>query len=201
MRLKELKARKPDELLALAEELEIENASSMLKQEMIFAILKTKAENDEEIIGEGVIEVLQDGFGFLRSPEANYLAGPDDVYVSPSQIKKFGLRTGDTVEGEVRSPKQGERYFALVKVKTVNYEEPEKVRHRVAFDNLIPLYPESRLQMEFEDPTKKKDMSARVIDLVCPQGKGQRTLVVAPPRTGKTVMLQNIAHSITPMRF
>jgi transcription termination factor Rho len=197
MRLKELKARKPDELLALAEELEIENASSMLKQEMIFAILKTKAENDEEIIGEGVIEVLQDGFGFLRSPEANYLAGPDDVYVSPSQIKKFGLRTGDTVEGEVRSPKQGERYFALVKVKTVNYEEPEKVRHRVAFDNLIPLYPESRLQMEFEDPTKKKDMSARVIDLVCPQGKGQRTLVVAPPRTGKTVMLQNIAHSIT----
>lgn len=197
MRLKELKSKKPEALLALAEELEIENASSMMKQEMIFAILKQKAENDEEIIGEGVIEVLQDGFGFLRSPEANYLAGPDDVYVSPSQVRRFGLRTGDTVEGEVRSPKEGERYFALVKVKTVNYEEPEKVRHRVAFDNLIPLYPEQRLKMEHEDPTKKKDMSARVIDLVCPQGKGQRTLVVAPPRTGKTVMLQNIAHSIT----
>ena len=197
MRLKELKAKKPEELLALAEELEIENASSMMKQEMIFAILKQKAENDEEIIGEGVIEVLQDGFGFLRSPEANYLAGPDDIYVSPSQIKRFGLRTGDTVEGEVRSPKEGERYFALVKVKTLNFEEPEKARHRVAFDNLTPLYPEDRLVMEMDDPTKKKDMSARVIDLVCPQGKGQRTLVVAPPRTGKTVMLQNIAHSIT----
>lgn len=196
MRLKELKAKKPDELLQLAEEYEIENASSMLKQEMIFAILKQMAEKDEEIIGEGVIEVLQDGFGFLRSPEANYLAGPDDIYVSPSQIKKFGLRTGDTVEGEVRAPKDNERYFALVKVKSLNFEEPERARHRVAFDNLTPLYPEQRLQMEMNDPTKK-DLSARVIDLVCPQGKGQRTLVVAPPRTGKTVMLQNIAHSIT----
>lgn len=196
MRLKELKAKKPDELLELAEEYDIENPSSMLKQEMIFAILKQMAEHGEEIVGEGVIEVLQDGFGFLRSPEANYLAGLDDIYVSPSQVKKFSLRTGDTVEGEVRAPKDGERYFALVKVKSLNFEEPEKARHRVAFDNLIPLYPDTRIRMERYDPTEK-DLSARVIDLVCPQGKGQRTLVVAPPRTGKTVMLQNIAHSIT----
>tara|TARA_B100001123_G_scaffold450603_1_gene622316 strand:- start:1132 stop:2391 length:1260 start_codon:yes stop_codon:yes gene_type:complete len=197
MRLKELKAKKPDELLKLAEEQEIENASSMLKQEMIFAILKAFAENGQEIIGEGVLEVLQDGFGFLRSPEANYLAGPDDIYVSPNQIKKFGLRTGDTVEGEVRGPKDSERYFALNKVTQINFTEPDKARHKVAFDNLTPLYPERRIKMEHADPTKSKDLSARVIDLVCPQGHGQRTLVVAPPRTGKTVMLQNIAHSIT----
>jgi transcription termination factor Rho len=196
MRLQELKAKKPDELLALAESHEVENASSMLKQEMIFAILKKLAEKDQEIIGEGVIEVLQDGFGFLRSPEANYLAGPDDIYVSPSQIRRFGLRTGDTVEGEVRAPKDSERYFALVKVKTINFEEPDKTKHKVAFDNLTPLYPERRIKMEKDDPTKN-NLSARVIDLVSPQGKGQRTLIVAPPRTGKTVMLQNIAHSVT----
>ncbi|MCI5050162.1 MAG: transcription termination factor Rho [Rickettsiales bacterium] len=196
MRLQELKQKSPDQLLELAEEHEVENASSMLKQEMIFAILKKMAEKDQEIIGEGVIEVLQDGFGFLRSPEANYLAGPDDIYVSPSQIRKFGLRTGDTVEGEVRAPKDSERYFALVKVTQINYEPPEKSKHKVAFDNLTPLYPEDRISMEKDDPTGK-DMSSRVIDLISPQGKGQRTLVVAPPRTGKTVMLQNIAHSIT----
>jgi len=196
MRLQELKKKKPDELLALAEQHEIENASSMLKQEMIFAILKRMAEKDQEIVGEGVIEVLQDGFGFLRSPEANYLAGPDDIYVSPSQIRKFGLRTGDTVEGEVRAPKEGERYFALVKVKTINFEDPERIKHKVAFDNLTPLYPEDRIIMEKADPTKE-NTSARVIDLISPQGKGQRTLIVAPPRTGKTVMLQSIAHSIT----
>jgi len=196
MRLQELKKKRPDELLALAEEHEIENASSMLKQEMIFAILKSMAEKDQEIVGEGVIEVLQDGFGFLRSPEANYLAGPDDIYVSPSQIRKFGLRTGDTVEGEVRSPKESERYFALVKVKSINFEDPEKSKHKVAFDNLTPLYPEDRLIMEKDDP-RENDLTSRVIDLISPQGKGQRTLIVAPPRTGKTVMLQNIAHSIT----
>ena len=180
MRLQELKKKKPDELLALAEQHEIENASSMLKQEMIFAILKRMAEKDQEIVGEGVIEVLQDGFGFLRSPEANYLAGPDDIYVSPSQIRKFGLRTGDTVEGEVRAPKEGERYFALVKVKTINFEDPERIKHKVAFDNLTPLYPEDRIIMEKADPTKE-NTSARVIDLISPQGKGQRTLIVAPP--------------------
>ncbi len=196
MRLQELKRKNPSELLELAEEYEVENASSMLKQEMIFAILKKLAENEIDIIGEGVIEVLQDGFGFLRSPEANYLAGPDDIYVSPSQIRRFGLRTGDTVEGEVRAPKDGERYFALLKVKSINYEEPEKAKHKVNFDNLIPLYPEERIRMEVDDPTSK-DMSKRVIDLISPQGKGQRTLIVAQPRTGKTVMLQNIAHSIT----
>ena len=148
------------------------------------------------IIGEGVVEVLQDGFGFLRSPDANYLAGPDDIYVSPSQIRRFTLRTGDTVEGEIRSPKDGERYFALLKVNTINFEDPEKTRHKIHFDNLTPLYPDERLEMEVADPTKK-DYSARVIDLVAPLGKGQRGLIVAPPRTGKTVLLQNIAHSIT----
>ncbi len=195
MRLQDLKEKKPDELLELAEANEVENASSMLKQEMIFAILKKMADKDQEIVGEGVIEVLQDGFGFLRSPEANYLAGPDDIYVSPSQIRRFGLRTGDTVEGEVRAPKDSERYFALVRVKTINFEEPEKAKHKVAFDNLTPLYPDHRINMEKDDPTKT-DLSARVIDLIAPQGKGQRTLIVAPPRTGKTVMLQNIAHSV-----
>jgi transcription termination factor Rho len=171
--------------------------NSMLKQEMVFAILKRMAEQGEEITGAGVIEVLQDGFGFLRYPEANYLAGPDDIYVTPSIVKKLGLRTGDTVEGVLRAPKDQERYFAMNVVKSVNFEEPERCRHRVNFDNLTPLYPEKRLKMEFIDPTKKEDLSRRVIDLIVPQGKGQRTLVVAPPRTGKTVMLQNIAHAIT----
>ncbi len=197
MRLNDLKSKKPDELLEIAEEYEVENASSMLKQEMVFAILKQMAEQDQVIIGEGVIEVLQDGFGFLRSPDANYLAGPDDIYVSPSQIRKFGLRTGDTIEGEVRAPKDSERYFALVKLNKINFEEPERSKHKVAFDNLTPLYPDERIRMESDDPTSEKDLSSRVIDLISPQGKGQRTLVVAPPRTGKTVMLQNIAHSIT----
>lgn len=200
MKLQELKYKNADELLKLAEELEVENASSMLKQEMIFSILKQHAENGETITGEGVIEVLQDGFGFLRSPQANYLAGQDDIYVSPSQIKKFGLRTGDTVEGEIRSPKGGERYFALTKVLKINFDDPDSVKQRINFDNLTPLYPERRIMLEVEtDPTKKdpkKDISMRVCDMVAPIGFGQRALIVAPPRTGKTVLLQNIAHSI-----
>jgi len=197
MKLQELKRLKSHELLAKAEEAGVENASSLLKQEMVFSILKKRAENGEEITGEGVIEVLQDGFGFLRYPEANYLAGPDDIYVAPHHVKKLGLRTGDTVEGVIRSPKNDERYFALTEVKQVNFEPVENLRHRVNFDNLTPLYPESRLKMEWYDPDKKKeDLTKRVIDMIVPQGKGQRTLVVAPPRTGKTVMLQNIAHSI-----
>lgn len=197
MKLQELKRKSPDELLKLAEEVGVENASNMLKQEIIFSILKKHAENGESIHGEGVIEVLQDGFGFLRSPLANYLAGPDDIYVSPSQIRKFGLRTGDTVDGEIRSPKDNERYFALLKVNTINYDDPEKIGKRINFDNLTPLYPDERLKMEREFKPGKKDMSSRVIDIVAPLGKGQRGLIVAPPRTGKTVLLQNIAHSIT----
>ncbi|WP_029060697.1 transcription termination factor Rho [Labrenzia sp. DG1229] len=196
MKLKDLKAKTPTELLQTAEELEVENASTMRKQELMFAILKNLAAQDVEIIGEGVVEVLQDGFGFLRSPDANYLPGPDDIYVSPSQIRRFSLRTGDTVEGQIRSPKEGERYFALLKVNTINFEDPEKARHKVHFDNLTPLYPDERFQMEIEDPTIK-DLSSRVIDLVAPLGKGQRALITAPPRTGKTVFLQNIAKSIT----
>lgn len=198
MNLQELKAKTPAELLAFAEELQIENAGTLRKQDMMFAILKQLAENDVPIYGEGVLEVLPDGFGFLRSPEANYLPGPDDIYISPSQVKRFGLRTGDTVEGQIRAPKDGERYFALLKVNTINFDHPDKVRHRINFDNLTPLYPDERLKLEIEvDPTgKKKDMTTRVIDLVAPLGKGQRALIVAPPRTGKTVMLQNIAHSI-----
>ena len=196
MKLQELKAKSPTELLSFAEELEVENASTMRKQELMFAILKQLALNDVEIIGEGVVEVLQDGFGFLRSPDANYLAGPDDIYVSPSQIRRFSLRTGDTVEGQIRSPKEGERYFALLKVNKINFEDPENARHKVHFDNLTPLYPDERFRMEIPDPNVK-DMSARIIDLVAPLGKGQRGLIVAPPRTGKTVLLQNIAHSIT----
>ena len=195
MHLQELKIKSPAELLAYAEELEIENASNLRKQDMMFAILKQLAENDVTIFGSGVLEVLPDGFGFLRSPEANYLPGPDDIYVSPNQARRFGLRTGDTVEGSIRAPKDGERYFALTKVESINFEDPEKVRHRINFDNLTPLYPDEALQMEVEDPTRKNFVS-RVIDLVAPLGKGQRALVVAPPRTGKTVMLQNIAHSI-----
>jgi transcription termination factor Rho len=195
-KLHDLKRKSPAELLTIAEELEVENANTMRKQELMFAILKSLAGRDVSIVGEGVVEVLQDGFGFLRSPDANYLAGPDDIYVSPSQIRRFSLRTGDTVEGEIRSPKDGERYFALLKVNTINFEDPEQSRHKIHFDNLTPLYPDERVEMEVSDPTKK-DYSARVIDLVAPLGKGQRGLIVAPPRTGKTVLLQNIAHSIT----
>ena len=196
IKLHDLMKNTPAELLVLAEELDVENASGLRKQELMFAILKSLAAQDVDIIGEGVVEVLQDGFGFLRSPDANYLPGPDDIYVSPSQIRRFSLRTGDTVEGEIRSPKEGERYFALLKVNTINFEDPDRVRHRVNFDNLTPLYPDERFEMETIDPTIK-DYSARVIDLVAPLGKGQRGLIVAPPRTGKTVLLQNIAHSIS----
>ena len=195
MNLKELKTKAPGDLLSFAEELEIENASSLRKQDMMFAILKHLAENNTAIFGDGVLEVLQDGFGFLRSPEANYLPGPDDIYVSPSQVRRFGLRTGDTVEGEIRAPKDGERYFALLKVTDINFEEPGHVRHRINFDNLTPLYPDERLVMEVVD-SDIPDPTARVIDLITPIGKGQRALIVAPPRTGKTVMLQNIAHSV-----
>ena len=196
MHLEVLKRKTPSELLSFAEELQVENASTLRKQDMMFAILKQLAQNEVAIFGDGVLEILQDGFGFLRSPEANYLPGPDDIYVSPSQVRRFGLRTGDTVEGHIRSPKEGERYFALLKVNTINFEDPEKARHKVNFDNLTPLYPDERLKMEYEDPTKK-DLSARVIDIVAPIGKGQRALIVSPPRTGKTVLLQNIAHAIT----
>jgi transcription termination factor Rho len=196
MKLRDLKSKTPTDLLAFAEELKVENASAMRKQDMLFAILKQLAEQQIEITGTGVLEVLQDGFGFLRSPEANYLPGPDDIYVSPAQIRRFSLRTGDTVEGQIRSPKDGERYFALLKINTINFEDPEKMRHKVHFDNLTPLYPDERLKMEIEDPTIK-DKTARVIDLVAPLGKGQRALIVAQPRTGKTMILQNIAHSIT----
>jgi transcription termination factor Rho len=195
MKLQDLKAKSPTDLLAFAEELEIENASSMRKQDMLFAILKELAERSVEITGGGVLETLQDGFGFLRSPESNYLAGPDDIYVSPSQIRRFGLRTGDTVDGPIRSPKDGERYFALLKVSTINFEDPEKTKHKVHFDNLTPLYPTKWLDMEIDDPTVK-DKTGRVIDIVAPQGKGQRALITAPPRTGKTVILQNIAKAI-----
>jgi transcription termination factor Rho len=196
MKLQELKNKTPTDLLAFAEELEVENASTMRKQELMFAILKMLATQEIEIIGEGVVEVLQDGFGFLRSANANYLPGPDDIYISPSQIRRFSLKSGDTVEGPIRGPKEGERYFALLKVNTINFDDPEKIRHKVHFDNLTPLYPNERFKMELDIPTSK-DLSARVIDLVAPLGKGQRGLIVAPPRTGKTVLLQNIAHSIT----
>ncbi|MGZ3400154.1 MAG: transcription termination factor Rho, partial [Caulobacteraceae bacterium] len=195
MSLQELKEKSPADLVAFAESLEIENANAMRKQDMMFAILKALAEEGVEIFGSGTMEVLPDGFGFLRSPEANYLPGPDDIYVSPSQIRKFGLRTGDSVEGAIRGPREGERYFALTTVNQVNFENPENVRHKVHFDNLTPLYPEERLNMEIEDPTLK-DRSGRIIDIVAPLGKGQRCLIVAPPRVGKTVMLQNIAKSI-----
>ena len=183
------------QLLEFAEEHGVENASTMRKQELMFAILKELASQEVDITGEGVVEVLSDGFGFLRSPDANYLPGPDDIYVSPSQIRRFSLRTGDTVEGQIRSPKEGERYFALLKVNTINFEDPENVRHKINFDNLTPLYPDERLRLEMPDPTLK-DKSARVMDLVAPLGKGQRAIIVAPPRTGKTVLLQNIAQSI-----
>ena len=195
MNLQELKRKTPAELLAFAEELEIENASSLRKQDMLFAILKQLAENDVPISGDGVLEVLSDGFGFLRSYEANYLPGPDDIYVSPSQVRRFGLRTGDTVEGQIRSPRDGERYFALLKVNGINFDEPDRLRQRINFDNLTPLYPEEKLQLEFDDPARK-DLTTRVIDLITPLGKGQRAIIVSPPRAGKTVMLQNIAHAV-----
>ncbi|MBV9586392.1 MAG: transcription termination factor Rho, partial [Alphaproteobacteria bacterium] len=195
MNLQELKRKTPAELLAFAEELQIENASSLRKQDMMFAILKQLAENDVTISGDGVLEVLSDGFGFLRSSEANYLPGPDDIYVSPNQVRRFGLRTGDTVEGQIRSPRDGERYFALLKVTSINFAEPEQLRHRINFDNLTPLYPEEKIELELDDPTKK-DLTTRVLDLITPLGKGQRALIVSPPRTGKTVMLQNIAHAL-----
>ncbi|KDU96227.1 transcription termination factor Rho [Komagataeibacter rhaeticus] len=214
MQLAELKAKSPADLLAYAESLNIENASSLRKQELMFTILKTLADNDQAIYGDGTLEILSDGFGFLRSPEANYLPGPDDIYISPSQVRRFGLRTGDTVEGQIRAPRDGERYFALLKVNAINFEPPEAVRQRINFDNLTPLYPERRLKMEVENsavggadeaPTNGKgkgkapnrDFTSRVIDLVSPIGMGQRALIVAPPRTGKTVMLQSIASSIS----
>lgn len=209
MHLAELKAKSPADLLACAEDLNIENASSLRKQDMMFAILKALADNDQAIYGDGTLEILHDGFGYLRSPESNYLPGPDDIYISPTQVRRFGLRTGDTVEGQIRAPRDGERYFSLLKINSINFEPPEAVRHRINFDNLTPLYPERRLQMEVESAappvaeTKGKkgksthDFTPRVIDLVAPIGMGQRALIVAPPRTGKTVMLQSIASSIS----
>jgi transcription termination factor Rho len=195
LNLSDLKAKTPADLLAMAEEWEIENAPSMRKGEMMFSLLKEHAEEGWEIGGDGVLEVLQDGFGFLRSPSANYLPGPDDIYVSPDILRQFSLRTGDTIEGLMQAPKENERYFCMTKVTRINFDDPEKAKHKVHFDNLTPLYPDERLKMEVEDPTIK-DRSARIIDLVAPIGKGQRGLIVAPPRTGKTVLLQNIANSI-----
>ena len=196
MNLQELKLKTPEHLLAYADDLGIEAASTLRKQDLMFSILKRLAEQDTAIFGDGVLEILKDGFGFLRSPDANYLPGPDDIYVSPSQIRRFSLRTGDTVEGEIRAPKDGERYFALLKLNTINFDEPEAARHRVNFDNLTPLYPEDRLILEMNDPTVK-DLSTRVIELVAPLGKGQRALLVSPPRAGKTMLMQNIAHAVT----
>ena len=203
MHLSELKAKTPPELLAFAEELQVENASILRKQDIMFAILKTLADNDQAIYGEGTLEILSDGFGYLRSPQANFLPGPDDIYVSPAQVRRFGLRTGDTVEGQIRAPKDGERYFAMLKVNSVNFDVPEALRHRINFDNLTPLYPTRRIKMEVEGSQEnlpkgvQKDSTHRVIDLIAPIGMGQRALIVAPPRTGKTVMLQSIAKSIT----
>ncbi|PCI03153.1 MAG: transcription termination factor Rho [Hyphomicrobiales bacterium] len=196
MKLQELNAKSPKDLVTFAEGVEVENASTMRKQELMFVILKNLAEQDVEIIGEGVVEILQDGFAFLRSAGANYLPGPDDIYISPSQIRRFSLKTGDTVEGPIRGPKDGERYFALLKVNLINFDDPEKTKHKAHFDNLTPLYPDEKFKMEIET-SESKDLSSRVIDLVAPIGKGQRGLIVAPPRTGKTVLLQNIAHAIT----
>ena len=197
MNIQELKTQSSEELITKAEKLGIENASTLRKQEILFAILKKLAEN-EEITGGGVLETLQDGFGFLRAIESNYLPGPDDIYIGPNQIRKFGLRTGDTVEGTVRAPKDGERYFALLKVSKINFEDPEKMKHKIAFDNLTPLYPDKPLKMEIETTKieKKPDLTARLIDLVSPVGKGQRSLIISPPKAGKTIILQNIAQSI-----
>jgi|TARA_A100001011_G_C14282155_1_gene832072 transcription termination factor Rho len=199
MNLQELKDKTPADLISKAEKLGIENPSTLRKQEILFAILKKLAEKDEQITATGVLETLQDGFGFLRAMESNYLPGPDDIYVSPSQIRRFGLRKGDTVEGEIRAPKDQERYFALLKVNKINFQDPEKTKHKINFDNLTPLYPNEKIKLEIEKTKieKKIDNTARVIDLVAPIGKGQRSLIVAPPRTGKTVILQNIANSIT----
>lgn len=196
MHLQELKTKSPEELLKLAEDLEVENASGLRKQEMMFAILKKMADNGTTIFGDGVVEVLQDGFGFLRSADSNYLPGPDDIYVAPNIVRKNSIRTGDTVEGEIRSPKDGERYFALTKINKINFDDPEKVKHRINFDNLTPLFPEDKLKLDTEDPTSK-DLTTRVIDLISPLGKGQRAIIVAPPRTGKTEMLKSVAHAIT----
>ena len=198
MNLQELKRKTPAELIIQAEKLAIENPSTLRKQEILFAILKKLAQKNEQITGAGVIEVLQDGFGFLRAIESNYLPGPDDIYVSPSQIRKFGLRTGDSVEGEIRAPKDQERYFALLKVDKINFDDPEKARNKIAFDNLTPLYPDKQLKMEVETTKieKKPDQTARLIDLVSPIGKGQRSLIISPPKAGKTIILQNIAHSL-----
>jgi len=197
MKIQELKLKSSEQLITQAEELGIENASTLRKQEILFAILKKVAEK-EEITGAGVLQLLQDGFGFLRAMESNYLPGPDDIYVSPSQIRKFGLRTGDTVEGPVRAPKESERYFALLQVSKINFEEPEKSRHKIAFDNLTPLYPDKQLIMEVEatKPDKKQDLTPRLIDLVSPIGKGQRSIIISPPKAGKTMILQSIANSI-----
>ena len=198
MNIQELKNTSSEELIAKAEKLEIENPSTLRKQEILFAILKKLADNKEEITAGGVLEVLQDGFGFLRAIESNYLPGPDDIYVSPSQIRRFGLRTGDSIEGQVRSPKNGERYFALLKVEQINFESPEKGKNKIAFDNLTPLYPDKQLKMEIEKTKTEKnpDLTQRIIDLIAPIGKGQRSLIISPPKAGKTIMLQNIAHSI-----
>ena len=198
MNLQELKKKTPAELIIQAEKLEIENPSTLRKQEILFAILKKLAQKNEQITGGGVLEVLQDGFGFLRAIESNYLPGPDDIYVSPSQIRRFGLRTGDSVEGEIRAPKDSERYFALLKVDKINFDNPEKARNKIAFDNLTPLYPDKLLKMEIEKTKieKKPDQTARLIDLVSPVGKGQRSLIISPPKAGKTIILQNIAHSL-----
>ena len=198
MNLEELKKKSPADLILQAEKLEIENPSTLRKQEILFAILKKLAEKNEQIIGGGTLEVLQDGFGFLRATESNYLPGPDDIYVSPSQIRRFGLRTGDTVEGEIRAPKDQERYFALLKVDKINFDNPDKARNKIAFENLTPLYPDTQLTMEVETTKleKKPDQTARLIDLVSPIGKGQRSLIISPPKAGKTIILQNIANSI-----
>jgi len=198
MNLQELKKQTPEELITQAEKLGIENPSTLRKQEILFSILKKLADKNEQITGGGALEVLQDGFGFLRAIESNYLPGPDDIYVSPSQIRRFGLRTGDSVSGEIRAPKDAERYFALLKVSQINFENPEKGRNKIAFDNLTPLYPDEQLKMEIEKNVveKKPDQTARLIDLVAPIGKGQRALIISPPKAGKTIILQNIAHSL-----
>ncbi len=197
MQLKDLKKKTPAELLIYAEELAVENAASLRTQDLMYAVLKKLSESETTLYGEGVLEVMQDGFGFLRSPEANYLAGPDDIYVAPAHIKKWGLRTGDTVEGEISAPQNGEKYFSLAHINTVNFVKPEELRYRINFDDLTPLYPDTGIKMEHDTTPDDKDMTARIIDLICPQGFGQRSLIVAPPRTGKTVMLKNIAHAIT----
>lgn len=195
MHLSDLKSKSPEELLKLAEELSVENASTLKKQDLIYSILRKTASNKTTVYGDGVVEVLPDGFAFLRSPQANYVPGPDDIYISPGQVRRLGVRTGDTVEGEIRAPKESERYFALVKANRINFEPPEKLKQRINFDNLVPLYPDEKLTLDLDDPTEA--LTTRVIDLVAPLGKGQRALIVAPPRSGKTMMLQSIAHAIT----